>query len=106
MSNYSLEHFNDAKTSLRWLVKNTTTEAGAEARYALADIAYKQSNLTDAHSEIDGLLKMKPKYFIWVARALILRARVYMSEDNLFQAEQDLRSIRDHYPHDDDGSQG
>lgn len=103
MSNYKLIHYNDAKPSLKWLVDNTTTYMGAEARYCLGDIAYKQRNMVDAHKEIDGLLKMKPKYNFWVAKALILRARVYMAEDNLFQAESDLKSIIQHYPIQDDG---
>jgi hypothetical protein len=76
---------------------------GAEARFCLADIAYQQGKMVDAHTELDGLLKMKPKYNYWVAKALILRARVYMAEDNLFQAESDLKSILEHYPTQDDG---
>lgn len=103
MSNYNLAHYNDAKTPLGWLVNNTTTIYAAEARFALADIAFKQGDFTAAHTGISGLIKMKPKYNYWVAKGLILRARVYMSEDNLFQAEQDLRSIREHYPINDDG---
>jgi len=102
-ANYYLKHYNDAKPSLNWLVSNTTTRMGAEARYSLADIAYQEGNNTKAHAEIQGLLKMKPKYNFFVAKGLILRARVYMSEDNLFQAESDLKSIREHYPISDDG---
>ena len=103
MSDYSLAHYNDAKSSLNWLVSHTTTILAAEARFALADISYKQGKYEEAHEGIKGLIKMKPKYNFWVAKALILRARVYMAEDNLFQAEQDLRSIREHYTVDDDG---
>jgi predicted Zn-dependent protease len=76
---------------------------GAEARYCLADIAFQEDKLDDAHDEISGLLKMKPKYNYWVAKGLILRSRVYMNENNLFQAESDLKSIQQHYPISDDG---
>ena len=103
LSNYSLTQFEAAKPSLNWLVKTTTTYMGAEARYCLADIAFQEDKLDDAHDEISGLLKMKPKYNYWVAKGLILRSRVYMNENNLFQAESDLKSIQQHYPISDDG---
>ena len=103
LSNYSLTQFEAAKPSLNWLVKTTTTYMGAEARYCLADIAFQEDKLDDAHDEISGLLKMKPKYNYWVAKGLILRSRVYMNENNLFQAESDLKSIQQHYPISNDG---
>ena len=46
---------------------------------------------------------MKPKYNYWIGKGMILRARIYMVEDNLFQAEQDLRGIREHYTNFEDG---
>ena len=76
---------------------------GAEARHALADIAFKQGKLSLENQEIKDLLKMKPKYNYWIGKGMILRARIYMVEDNLFQAEQDLRGIREHYTNFEDG---
>ena len=69
----------------------------------MAEIAFQEGQLSAAHDEISGLLKMKPKFNYWVAKGLILRSRVYMSESNLFQAESDLKSIRQHYSIEDDG---
>ena len=103
IANYNVGYYNDARISLDWLVKNTTTNMGAEARHALADIAFKQGKLSLAHQEIKDLLKMKPKYNYWIGKGMILRARIYMVEDNLFQAEQDLRGIREHYTNFEDG---
>jgi tetratricopeptide (TPR) repeat protein len=103
MSNFYLKHFNDARPSLEWLVKNTTTIKGAEAQYSIASLDYQQDNLVEADGEIAKLLKMKPTYNYWVAKGLILRARILMQMEDLFGAEQNLKSILDHYPYDDDG---
>jgi tetratricopeptide (TPR) repeat protein len=106
MSNYEMQHFNDAKVSLTWLKNNLSNVRAAEARHALIDIAYQQGDYAEAHVEADGLLKMKPRYNYWVAKGLLTRSRVYMAErteESLFQAERDLKSIRTHYPTQDDG---
>lgn len=103
MSNFYMKHYNDAKPSLEWLVKNTTTARGAEAQYSLAASQYYQENLLEADAEITKLLKMKPTYNYWVAKGLILRSRILIQLEDLFGAEQNLKSILDHYPADDDG---
>ena len=103
MANFYLEYFNDAKSSLDWLIKNTTTIMAAEARYSIADIAYKQNDLVTADQKVGELIKMKPTYNYWVGKGLILRTRILMAQDDLFEAEENLRSVIDHYPIDDDG---
>ena len=103
MSHYYLNNYTLAKTALIWIVKNTTTVKASEAKYSLADLEFKQGNLVEADAEIAALLKMKPTYNYWVAKALILRSRVLIQLDDLFQAEQNLKSVIDHYPIDDDG---
>lgn len=103
MSNYYLSHYDQAKTSLVWLIKNTTTIKAAEARFTLADIFFQQGHYEEADDEIDGLLKQKPAYNYWIAKGLILRSKVLIQKDDLFQAEQTLKSVLDHYPISDDG---
>ncbi len=103
MANYHLTNYDQAKTSLVWIIKNTTTIKAAEARYTLAEMYYKQSYLDNADDEITALLKQKPAYNYWIAKGLILRTRIQMAQDDLFQAEQTLKSVIDHYPVPDDG---
>ena len=103
MSNYNLMNFEDAKVSLEWLVKNTTTAIGSEAKYTLATINFKQQKYGQADAEIKSLLKMKPAYNYWVAKALILQARIMIINEDLFQAEQTLKSVLDFYPDQSDG---
>jgi len=103
MSNYNLMNFEEAKVSLEWLVKNTTTAIGSESKYTLATINFKQEKYGQADIEIKSLLKMKPAYNYWVAKGLILQARIMIINEDLFQAEQTLKSVLDFYPDQSDG---
>jgi tetratricopeptide (TPR) repeat protein len=103
MSNFYLNNFTEAKLSLEWIVKNSTTVMAAEAKYSLSEMYYKQQEYTKADAEIRALIKMKPTYNYWVAKGLILQTRVLITKDDLFQAEQTLRSVIDHYSNKDDG---
>lgn len=103
MSNYNLEYYGDAMSALEWVSKNTTTQKAAEAKYSLAVIEYKQDNLVESDAQIAELLKMKPTYNFWVAKGLILRTRILVQFDQLFEAEQNLKSIIEYYTIEDDG---
>lgn len=103
MANYYLKNYDEAKTSLVWIIKNTTTVKSAEARYALADSYFQQDYLDNADEEVAGILKQKPAYNFWIAKGLILRTRIYIKQSKLFEAEQTLKSVIEHYPNSDDG---
>ncbi len=103
MSNFYLENYDAAKSSLEYVSKNTTTEIGAETKFSLAQLYYNQDNLTKADSEARALLKMKPAYDFWIAKALMLQSKILIRKEDLFQAEQTLKSVIDHYPNQDDG---
>ena len=103
MSNFNLDYYGDAKSALEWVTDNTTTQKAAEAKFSLAIMEYKQDNIIEADEEIAELLKMKPTYNYWVARGLILRTRILIQLEDLFEAEQNLKSVIDHYPIEDDG---
>jgi tetratricopeptide (TPR) repeat protein len=103
MSNFYLNNFDLARTSLEWVIKNTTTAWAAEAKYSLAEAAFKMQQLDKADAEIRALLKMKPAYNYWIAKGLILQTRVLIGKDDLFQAEQTLKSVIDNYPDKEDG---
>jgi len=57
----------------------------------------------EAETEIKALLKMKPSYNYWVAKGLLLQTRVHIAHEDLFQAEQTLKSVLDFYPDQQDG---
>lgn len=103
MANYYAKNYDAAKTALVWLTKNTTTAKSAEARFSLADIFFQQNFLDKADEEVTGILKQKPAYNYWIAKGLILRSRIYIKQEKLFESEQNLKSVLEHYKVDDDG---
>ena len=103
ISNYRLSKYDLAKPSLEWLVKNTTSAMGSEAKFTLAEMYYKQAQYPQADIEIKALLKMKPSYNFWVAKGLLLQVRIQIINDELFQAETTLKSVIEHYPNETDG---
>ena len=103
MSNFYLKRYAVAKPALEWVVDNTNTVRKAEALYSLAYADYDQGQLVEADQGVDRLLKMKPTYNFWVAKGLILRSRVLIQLEDLFGAEQNLKSVIDHYLIQDDG---
>lgn len=103
MSQFYLNNFTEAKPSLEWIVKNTTTIQAAEAKYSLGEMYFKQEDYKKADTELRALIKMKPSYTYWVAKGLILQSRILIAQNDLFQAEQTLKSVIDHYPDEEDG---
>lgn len=102
-SNYNAGNHNDAVASLFWLRENLSSERAAEARFLLAQIKFDDNDLEGAFDEIENLLKMRPQYNYWMAKAFLLRSKIYMAQDNLFQAERDIKTILQHYKVQDDG---
>lgn len=100
---YHEENYTEAKPSLEWVVKNTTTRLAPEAKFYLAEMYYKQKDNTKAENEIRALLKMKPSFDFWIAKALILQSKVLIAKEDLFQAEHTLQSVIDNYKNEDDG---
>jgi len=103
MSSYNTEMYIDAIGYLDYVTKNTKTDIGAESKFTIAEIQYKQKDNEQSGKTIAELLKMKPSYDYWVAKGLILQARISIQKDDLFQAEQTLKSVLDHYLKTDDG---
>ena len=103
ISCYKLTLLEEAIPSLEWLVKHTTTFMGSEAQFTLAQIHFVQGELEKSKAEIQELLKMKPSYDFWIAKGLILKSRILVKENDLFQAEQNLKAVMEHYPIQDDG---
>jgi TolA-binding protein len=103
VSSYEVKNYDLALPHFEWLVKNTTTATAAEAKYLIAETHYAKQDYVNSDKTIRELLKMKPSYNYWTAKALILQSRVQMATDDLFQAERTLNSVINHYKTKDDG---
>jgi tetratricopeptide (TPR) repeat protein len=103
IASYEVKNYSLALPHLEWLVKNTTTATAAEAKFIIAEMYYAQQDYVNSDKTIRELLKMKPSYNYWTAKALILQSRVQLATDDLFQAERTLNSVINHYKTTDDG---
>ncbi len=93
----------EAQPSLEYVVKNTTKAMASECKYWIAVGHYKKPDLAKTEATVRELLKMKPQYNYWIAKALILQTRVLMDKNDLFQAESTIQSVIENYDDDDDG---
>ena len=76
---------------------------GAEAKYLLAKINFLNNEYNETLAEIKALLRMKPSYNYWVAKGLLLQAKTEIILELYFEAENNLKSVIDHYPIQEDG---
>ncbi len=102
VSYYRNNQFEQAKTPLEWLTKNTSNHIASESRYYLAEMNFTQKNYHAAEADIRTLLKIKPSFDFWIAKGLILQTRILMAKPDLFQAEHTLKSVIDNYKIKDD----
>lgn len=103
MSLFKEEKYDEAITYLKWTSENTGAERGTEALHILAETNFELGNFEKAEKIHKELLKRKPAYDYWIARSLILQARVFMAMDDLFQAENTINLVLNNYPEEDDG---
>ncbi len=90
-----------AKSAYKDIVEFSQGEAGAEAKFRVAEIEFMISDLESCEKNLFDLINQYAAYDYWVAKAFILLADIYMENDNIFQAKQTLQSIIDNYEGDD-----
>jgi tetratricopeptide (TPR) repeat protein len=103
MSFYQIEDYPSAIPYLEWTEENTGKVRGTEALHTLAYSYYELDNYEKAEEIHKELMKRKPAYDYWIAKSLILQARVFIATDDLFQAEKTINLVIKNYPNKEDG---
>lgn len=91
-----------AKTDLQALSKEVKTVYGAESRFLLADLYFKQNELKEAETLINQFIKDGTAHSYWLARSFLLLSDIYVQRKDNFQAKQYLLSLKENYKADDD----
>jgi len=94
---YKFDEMLLAKSAFKEIIEFSQGEAGAEAKYMVANIEYQISDLDAAEKNVFELINQYASYDYWVASGFILLADIYLKKDNVFQAKQTLQSIIDNY---------
>jgi len=103
MSSYNIKEYADALTALTFVSKNSTQAIASESKFTIAKIYYEQAKYNEAETTAKEVLKMKPTYDFWIAKSLILQSQIQVAKNDLFQAEQTILSVVEHYPNEEDG---
>jgi tetratricopeptide (TPR) repeat protein len=97
---FDSEDYNKALTSFNEVIKNSTNEQAAEARYLIAYIYYVQRDLDLAQQLCLNANKESSAYPYWVAKSVILLADVLAEKGDLFNAQAVLEGLIENF--DDD----
>ena len=75
-------------------VKNSE---GAEARFWVASILYKQAKFDESEKVILDFIQKNTPHQYWLAKSYILWADIYMERNEVFQAKATLESVIENY---------
>jgi len=95
--------YNDAIPDLDYVAKNAKNQMAVQARFNIAEIYFLQNDHKRSEEQIRELLKMRPSYDYWTAKAILLQAKNFMKTGDLFQAESALNSVTNNYMNQSDG---
>ena len=87
----------EAAADLKALAVETRTANGAEAKYLLADLYYRQGKMSESEAEVMDFAKKNTPHQFWLARSFVLLSDVYIKQNNDFQAKQYLLSLQKNY---------
>lgn len=84
------------------LAATTTTIAGAEARYYIAQDLFNNGKYDDAKKKSFEIINEIPSYDYWIGKSFLLLADTYTRLNDTFQAKSTLQSLLDNYEGDDE----
>jgi tetratricopeptide (TPR) repeat protein len=102
-SQYMNGNQNGALESLRAVSADTKLEQGAEAKFLVAEILYKQNQKQKSEEEIMDFISKGTPYQFWLGKAFILLSDIYLDKGDDFQAKHTLRSVVENYGNENDG---
>jgi len=102
-SNYEMEKFDVALGQFRKVAVEVTSSEGAESKYRVAEILYKNNDLPGSEKVVLEFIDQNTPHPYWMARMFILLADISLSRGDEFQARATLQSLADYYQVTDDG---
>lgn len=102
MAYYNKKKWEEALDVFSLIATDVTSKEGAEAKYRVAEIYFKQEKLKNAKKVILNFSEMNTSHQYWMAKSFILLADIYVEEDDTFQAIHTLKSVIKNYDNQDD----
>lgn len=101
-AHWELEQYEQALEKYTKLAPNTRIAEGAEARYRIAEIKYKQGKADEAEKTILGFIQISTPHVKWLGKSFLLLASILKEKGDNFQAKAYLQSLIDNYPNKND----
>ncbi len=102
-ANYSLNNYVEALPAFRKLAWEVTSAEGAESKYRVAELLYKDKQIEESEKLVLEFIDQKSPHEYWMARMFILLSDISISKGDMLQAKVTLESLRDFYTIKDDG---
>ena len=102
-SYYLLNNLNTAMEGLRAASADVKFEQGAEAKYLVAEIFYRQKNLQKSEEQIMDFISKNTPYQYWLGKSFLLLADIYTDKGDTFSAKHTLKSMIENYNSETDG---
>ncbi len=102
-ANYSLNNFNESLIDFRKTSTEVVSEEGAESKYRVADLLYRQDKLTESEQIIAEFIDQNTPHQYWMARVFLLLSDISVKKGDILQARGTLMGLKDYYTIDDDG---
>jgi tetratricopeptide (TPR) repeat protein len=96
-------NYTEAIPELEFVAANAKNQMGVQAKFNIAEIYHTQNDPKESEKQVRELLKMRPSYDYWTAKALLLQTKNLILVEDLFQAEHTLNSVMNNYTNQTDG---
>ncbi|GAB3527218.1 tetratricopeptide repeat protein [Pontibacter brevis] len=95
---YAQGNLDQALTQLRETVESASDVNGAEAKYLIAEILYKQKKYQESLDVAFDFNTKYSNYDFWLGKAFLIIADNYAAQNEMFQARATLNSIIENAP--------
>jgi TolA-binding protein len=102
-ANYSLNEFDEALVDFRKTATEATSAEGAESKYRVAEILFKNGNTVESEKIVTRFIEQNSPHQYWMARMFLLLADISIKKGDNLQAKATLQSLKDYYSITDDG---
>ncbi len=102
-SYYGQNDLAKALPALKGISSDTKLEQGAEAKFLVAEIYFRQNKKAEAESEIDDFISKGTPYLFWLGKSFLLLSDIYIGNNQEFDAKHTLKSLIENYNNDTDG---
>ncbi len=99
---FHLDNLNMALPEFKEIAGDTKLEQGAEAKFRVAEIYYRQNNKTQAENEVMDFITKGTPFQFWLGKSFLLLADIYLDKGDEFQAKHTLKSVVENYGNDTD----